>query len=219
MKFTLSWLREHLDFNHGSDDLNILSESLTSLGLEVETLVDPRKNINGFKVGCVTEYYKHPNADKLNICKVDIGNEIAEVICGANNLKEGMKVVFAPIGAVIPETKQKLKKSKIRGVFSNGMLCSERELCISKEHDGIIELNEKSITGIFVDGFANVPGSTGLDNLEFILKSEYSDYNPTTQLLGIRTRYEGDRLTDKCKSHLNKFHLKTIKNAILKSTK
>ena len=79
--------------------------------------------------------------------------------------------------------------------------------------------DEKSITGIFVDGFANVPGSTGLDNLEFILKSEYPDYNPTTQLLGIRTRYEGDRLTDKCKNHLNKFHLKTIKNAILKPTK
>ncbi len=140
MKFTLSWLRDHIDFIDCKDDIITISETLTSLGLEVEEIFDPSERLKGFKVGCIVEYFKHPNADKLSVCKVDIGNEIIEVICGANNLIKGMKVVFAPTGSIIPENNEKLKKTKIRGVISNGMLCSERELCISDEHDGIIEL-------------------------------------------------------------------------------
>ncbi len=147
MKFTLSWLRDHIDFIDCKDDIITISETLTSLGLEVEEIFDPSERLKGFKVGCIVEYFKHPNADKLSVCKVDIGNEIIEVICGANNLIKGMKVVFAPTGSIIPENNEKLKKTKIRGVISNGMLCSERELCISDEHDGIIELEKNSIIG------------------------------------------------------------------------
>ncbi len=147
MKFTLSWLKDHLDINPKNDNLVSISECLTSLGLEVENVSDPKKNLIGFKVGCIKNYYKHPNADKLSICEVDIGSNIVEIVCGADNLSKEMKVVFAPSGSIMPETNIKLKKTKIRGVVSNGMLCSERELCISDEHNGIIELEKDSEIG------------------------------------------------------------------------
>ncbi|MAR79427.1 MAG: phenylalanine--tRNA ligase subunit beta [Rhodospirillaceae bacterium] len=156
MKFTLSWLSDHLDFFDGNDDISVISKTLTSLGLEVESVFDPSEKLKDFKVGCITEHSKHPNADKLSICKVDVGDQEMDIICGANNLSNGMKVVFAPVGIVIPESNEKLKKAKIRGIPSNGMLCSERELCISDEHDGIIELDKKAIIGseasLYLDG-------------------------------------------------------------------
>ena len=156
MKFTFSWLKDHIDFIDSCDDINTISETLTSLGLEVENIFDPSERLKGFKVGCIIEYFKHPNADKLSVCKVDIGNEVVDVICGANNLSQDMKVVFAPAGIIIPENDEKLKKTKIRGVISNGMLCSERELCISDEHDGIIELKKESTIGSEASKFLDV---------------------------------------------------------------
>ena len=137
MKFTLSWLRDHLEF-----DLPVaeLGERLTMLGLEIEEIADRAADFAAFTVGHVTSCEQHPDADRLRVCLVDTGAGEVQVVCGAPNAHKGMKGVFAPSGTTIPGTGLKLKKSKIRGVESNGMLCSEREMGLSDEHEGIIEL-------------------------------------------------------------------------------
>jgi phenylalanyl-tRNA synthetase beta chain len=137
MKFTLSWLRDHLEF-----DLPVaeLGERLTMLGLEIEEITDRAADFAAFTVGHVTSCEQHPDADRLRVCLVDTGAGEVQVVCGAPNAHKGMKGVFAPSGTTIPGTGLKLKKSKIRGVESNGMLCSEREMGLSDEHEGIIEL-------------------------------------------------------------------------------
>ncbi len=138
MKFTLSWLRDHLDTDA---PLQAISDRLSMIGLEVEAVDDPAAALADFVVGDVIEAGPHPNADRLSVCTVDIGGgEHFDVVCGAPNARAGMKGVFAREGLVIPGTGAKLKKSKIRGVESRGMLCSERELGLSDEHEGIIDL-------------------------------------------------------------------------------
>ena len=138
MKFTLSWLREHLDTDAS---LEAIGDRLSMIGLEVEAVDDPAAALAEFVVGDVIEAGPHPNADRLSVCTVDIGGgERFDVVCGAPNARTGMKGVFARAGLVIPGTGAKLKKSKIRGVESRGMLCSERELGLSDEHEGIIDL-------------------------------------------------------------------------------
>ncbi len=137
MKFTLSWLRDHLDFDLGAA---ALGERLTMLGLEVEDIADRAAELADFTVGHVTKCEQHPDADRLRVCTVDTGSGEVQVVCGAPNAHLGMKGVFAPAGTTLPGTGMKLKKSKIRGVESNGMLCSEREMGLSDEHEGIIEL-------------------------------------------------------------------------------
>ena len=138
MKFTLSWLRDHLETDATLDEV---VEKLTAIGLEVEAVSDPAAELSAFVVGHVVEARQHPNADRLRVCVVDIGGEQVQVICGAPNARTGMKGVFAPAGTHIPGTGLDLKKGKIRGEESNGMLCSERELGLSDEHEGIIELD------------------------------------------------------------------------------
>lgn len=138
MKFTLSWLREHLETDA---PLEAIAERLSMIGLEVDGVGDPAAALADFVVGDVIEAGPHPNADRLRVCTVDVGGgERFEVVCGAPNARTGMKGVFARAGCVIPATGTKLKKSKIRGVESSGMLCSERELGLSDEHEGIIDL-------------------------------------------------------------------------------
>lgn len=137
MKFTLSWLKDHLDTNAPLDDI---AETMINIGLEVEDVSDPAKKFDGFVVAQVIEAKQHPDADRLSICQVNTGSETVEVVCGAPNARTGMKGVFAPVGTYIPGSDFTLTKTKIRGVQSNGMLCSERELEISDQHDGIIEL-------------------------------------------------------------------------------
>ena len=154
MKFTLSWLKDHLDTEA---DANAIGEKLTSIGLELEALnlaPNPRHKFEPFLVAEVISAEPHPNADKLKICKVSIGtNEEIDVVCGAPNAKSGMKGVFAPVGTVIPGITLEdgnnlvLTKGMIRGEPSNGMLTSERELLISEEHDGIIELSNDAPVG------------------------------------------------------------------------
>jgi phenylalanyl-tRNA synthetase beta chain len=136
MKFTLSWLKEHLETEA---DTQAIAQTLTLIGLEVESLEDRGAALKDFVVGTVVSAEKHPNADKLKLCMVDTGNDIVQVVCGAPNAHTGMKGVFAPPGAVIPASGEPLKISAIRGVESRGMLCSERELLLSDEHQGIIE--------------------------------------------------------------------------------
>ncbi len=144
MRFSYSWLTEHLKTNAHFEEIE---KKLTSIGLEVEDIQDTGKAYQDFIVGQVLEEKKHPNADKLKLCKVDIGKEKVDVVCGAPNVEKGMKVVYAPVGSTIPVNQMKIKAVKIRGVESYGMMCSEYELGISNEHDGIIRLEEKETIG------------------------------------------------------------------------
>ena len=122
MKFTISWLKEHLDTKASSEEI---VAKLTAIGLEVEGHSDSSKIFSDFVVGQVLEEGKHPNADKLKVCKVDIGTAKVDVVCGASNVEKGMKVVYAPPGSTIPVNQMKLKVAKIRGVESSGMICSD----------------------------------------------------------------------------------------------
>jgi phenylalanyl-tRNA synthetase beta chain len=144
MKFTLSWLKEHLDTK---SSVETIAETLTRIGLEVEKVFDPATALKPFRVAEVVKCEKHPNADKLSVCEVDTGKERLQVVCGAPNARAGMKAVFAPVGSYIPGSGLTLTKAKIRGVESFGMLLSERELELSDEHTGIIELHPKAKIG------------------------------------------------------------------------
>jgi phenylalanyl-tRNA synthetase beta chain len=144
MKFTLAWLGEHLETDVS---LEHITSTLTRIGLEVEKVVDKAALLAPFSVAEVLVVEKHPNADRLTVCQVQTGREIVQVVCGADNVRAGMKGVFAPAGTQIPGTGLDLKAAKIRGVESNGMLCSERELMISDEHQGIIELADDAPVG------------------------------------------------------------------------
>lgn len=144
MKFTLSWLKDHLDTTATVDSI---AEALTDLGLEVEGIEDPTAALGPFRICRVIEAVQHPNADRLRLCRVATypegpGGRMEEVqvVCGAPNAKTGLVGVFAPVGTHVPGTGVDLKPGNIRGVDSNGMLCSERELMLSDNHDGIIEL-------------------------------------------------------------------------------
>ena len=141
MKFTINWLKEHLDTK--IDDQKII-DKLTSIGLEVESFESQSSELDKFIVAKIIKAEKHPNADRLKLCDVDIGqNEKVKVVCGAPNAKNDLLTVYAPPGATIPKSQTKLSVSKIRGVTSYGMLCSESELKLSNESEGIINLSPK----------------------------------------------------------------------------
>ena len=141
MIITLSWLKDHLSTNA---NLGKIIDKLTGIGLEVEGIKDNQDELSNFKVAKILKAEKHPNADKLKLCDVSLGNnKIIKVVCGAANARNGLITIYASPGSVIPKTKMKLKVAKIRGVESYGMLCSESELNISNESDGIIELKNR----------------------------------------------------------------------------
>jgi phenylalanyl-tRNA synthetase beta chain len=147
MKITFDWLKDHLKTN--LKEKNLL-EQLTNVGLEVEGVQNLSLGKELFKVAKIIKTIKHPNADRLKVCDVDVGEkEFKKVVCGAANAVEGLITVYAPPGSIIPKTKTKLVVAKIRGVTSYGMLCSEFELNLSDESDGIIELSSgyKKIIG------------------------------------------------------------------------
>jgi phenylalanyl-tRNA synthetase beta chain len=145
MKFTLRWLKEHLDTDAS---LAAIVNKLTMIGLEVERVEDKAKEFSAFTVAAVISADKHPNADKLKVCLVDTGSGApVQVVCGAPNARAGMKGVFAPVGTRIPGTGLDLKVGTIRGVESRGMLLSERELSLSADHEGIIELSADAPVG------------------------------------------------------------------------
>ena len=137
MKLTLSWLKEHLDTNA---DLQTIVETLTRIGLEVEDVYNPADNLKGFITARAENVVMHPDSDHLHLLTVNTGSEKLQVVCGAPNVKEGLVGIFAPIGSLIPAYNEVLKKTKIRGVESDGMMCSEKELGIGEDHTGIIEL-------------------------------------------------------------------------------
>ncbi|MEQ9520375.1 MAG: phenylalanine--tRNA ligase subunit beta [Parvibaculum sp.] len=148
MKFTLSWLKDHLETDAS---LETIVETLTMVGLEVEGVVDPAAALAPFAVARIVEAVPHPDADKLRLCKVEALVEgklqTLQVVCGAPNARTGLLGIFAPSGATIPSNGMVLKPTKIRGVESNGMMCSERELELSDEHNGIIELEGEFAVG------------------------------------------------------------------------
>src|SRR3972149_4871348 len=144
MKFTQAWLKEHLDTKASVEKI---ADPPPGIGLEVEGIFDPATKLAPFKVAEVVKCEKPPNADKLSVCEVDTGKEHLQVVCGAPNARAGMKGVFAPVGAYVPGIDLMLTKAKIRGVESSGMLLSERELQLSDEHTGIIELDPRAKVG------------------------------------------------------------------------
>lgn len=157
MKFTLSWLKTYLDTDV---DLFTISETLTAIGLEVEEVIDPTEDLKPFVIAKIEKTEQHPNADKLRVCTVNNGNEIIQVVCGAPNAKAGLIGAFAPSGCTIPTNGLKLKPSNIRGVDSNGMMCSERELGLGDDHDGIIELPSDAPIGASFADYANLNDPT-----------------------------------------------------------
>ena len=141
MIITLPWLKEHLKTKANQTEI---IEKLTNIGLEVENVKQNSGELGKFKIAKIIKAEKHPNADKLKVCDVSIGGkDIFKVVCGAPNARDGLITIYAPPGAIIPKTKFQLKVAKIRGVESRGMLCSESELNLSDESDGIIELKNK----------------------------------------------------------------------------
>ncbi|MEQ1649506.1 MAG: phenylalanine--tRNA ligase subunit beta [Hyphomicrobiaceae bacterium] len=142
MKFTLSWLKDHLDTTASIDELRL---TLDRIGLEVESIDDPSAKLAKFTIARVVEAKPHPNADKLRVLQVEIekGKPTVEVVCGAPNAREGLIGVFAPLGAYIPGTDLTLEKKPVRGIISNGMMLSEREMQLSEDHNGIVDLDAK----------------------------------------------------------------------------
>jgi phenylalanyl-tRNA synthetase beta chain len=145
MKFSLSWLKYFLETDASVEEIG---DTLNAIGLEVERIDDPSERLAGFRVAKVLTAAPHPNADKLQVLTVDAGaGEAVQVVCGAPNARAGMVGVLGLAGAVVPSNGMELKKAELRGVESNGMMCSSRELELGDEHDGIIELPEDAPVG------------------------------------------------------------------------
>ncbi|MBK5934571.1 phenylalanyl-tRNA synthetase beta subunit [Rhodovulum imhoffii] len=151
MKFTLSWLKDHLDTQAPLDDI---LDALTDLGLEVEGVENPAQALGAFTIGKVLKAEKHPDADRLRVCRVATAAGEAQIICGAPNAREGITVVVAQPGTYVPGIDTTIQVGKIRGIESHGMMCSEREMMLSEEHDGIIELPSGKVGQRFVDWLA-----------------------------------------------------------------
>ena len=154
MKFSLSWLKDYLETDASAE---VIAEKLSAIGLELEGMEDPAARLTGFKVARVLTAERHPNADKLQVLSVDTGDgQPLQVVCGAPNARAGLVGVLGLPGAVVPAGGFELKKSAIRGVESNGMMCSTRELELGDDHDGIIELPADAPVGM---AFAEYHGS------------------------------------------------------------
>ncbi|MFG6589563.1 phenylalanine--tRNA ligase subunit beta [Sulfitobacter sp. 1A12157] len=151
MKFTLSWLKDHLDTTASIDEITY---ALTDLGLEVEGVENPAAKLADFTLGYVQSAEKHPDADRLNVCQVETDEGVMQIICGAPNARAGITVVVAKPGVYVPGIDTTIGVGKIRGVESFGMMASEREMELSEEHDGIIELPSGKPGDRFIDWLA-----------------------------------------------------------------
>ncbi len=151
MKFTLSWLKDHLDTSATVDEITY---ALTDLGLEVEGVTNPAARLADFTIGKVTHAEAHPDADRLRVCRVATGEGELQIICGAPNAREGITVVVARPGVYVPGIDTTIGVGKIRGIESHGMMCSEREMELSDEHEGIIELPSGEVGERYIDWLA-----------------------------------------------------------------
>lgn len=152
MLISLNWLKQYVDINENIEELE---EALTMIGQEVEAIDVKGKYLDNIYVGHIVEYGKHPDSDKLSLVKVDIGQEVLQIVCGAPNHKEGDKVAVAVVGACLPGD-FKIKKAKVRGVESSGMLCSEKELGIGEDHEGIMILPEDAPVGTLLKDYLEI---------------------------------------------------------------
>ena len=166
MKFTLSWLGQHLDTNATVAEI---AEAMTMAGLEVEHVADPAAKLAAFSVAKVVEAVQHPNADRLRVCQVDTKDGRKEIVCGAPNARAGLTTVYAPLGTYIPGSGITLEPRAVRGVVSNGMLCSAAELQTAEESDGIVELSGDLVVG--------APAAEGL-GLEAVIDFEVTPNRP-----------------------------------------
>ncbi|MDE2355447.1 MAG: phenylalanine--tRNA ligase subunit beta [Alphaproteobacteria bacterium] len=166
MKFTLSWLKEHLDT---SASLDQVVAAMTMAGLEVEHVIDPASRLAAFTSARIVEAVQHPNADRLRVCQVETRDGMKEIVCGAPNARAGLVTLYAPIGTYIPGTGITLEPRPVRGVVSNGMLCSAAELELAEESDGIMELDGGLAVG--------VPAATAL-GLEAVIDFEVTPNRP-----------------------------------------
>lgn len=144
MKFTLSWLKEHLDTQAGVAQV---VDAMIMAGLEVEGVEDPAAKLAAFSVAKIVEAVQHPNADRLRVCQVDTVDGRKEIVCGAPNARPGLTTIYAPLGAYVPGSGITLEARPVRGVVSNGMLCSAKELEVAEESDGIVELPDSLAVG------------------------------------------------------------------------
>jgi len=152
MLISYKWLKKYVDLDFNPKEL---SDTLTMLGIEVEKYTDQKSIYDGFYVGLVKTKEKHPNADKLSLCKVSIGEKELSIICGAPNVNVKQKVIVGVVGSIVPSAGFKLEKRKIRDYYSEGMICSQAELNMGEDHSGIWVLPE------------NVPvGMTAIEYLE-----------------------------------------------------
>ncbi|MDO8802608.1 phenylalanine--tRNA ligase subunit beta [Phenylobacterium sp.] len=166
MKFTLSWLREHLDTTATASEL---VDAMTMAGLEVEHVADPATKLAAFTVAKIVEAVQHPNADRLRVCQVDTVDGRKEIVCGAPNARAGLTTIYAPIGAYVPGLGVTLVEKPVRGVVSNGMLCSASELEAASESDGIMDLPDNLAVG--------TPAATAL-SLEAVIDFEVTPNRP-----------------------------------------
>jgi phenylalanyl-tRNA synthetase beta chain len=145
MKFTLSWLKDHLETDAAVQQV---VDAMTMAGLEVEHVEDPAAKLAAFSVAKIVEAVQHPNADRLRVCQVDTKDGRLEIVCGAPNARPGLTTIYAPLGAYIPGSGITLEARPVRGVASNGMLCSAKELEVAEESDGILELSDDLAVGV-----------------------------------------------------------------------
>ena len=150
MNISYQWLKNYIKFDFTPEELQ---DKLTFAGIEVEHVTKLGEELKQIKIAKIIERKKHPNADKLSICKVDDGTDIKQVVCGAPNCDTGKLVAYAPVGTKFTEFT--IKKAKLRGVVSFGMLCSEKELGISDDHKGIMELPNKAEIGLDLATYLN----------------------------------------------------------------
>ncbi|HMR37194.1 MAG TPA: phenylalanine--tRNA ligase subunit beta, partial [Paracoccus sp. (in: a-proteobacteria)] len=148
MKFTLSWLKDHLDTDASVEEIGRV---LTDLGLEIEEIVDPAARLAGFTIAKIASAEQHPDADRLRVLRVETDEGEKQIVCGAPNARAGLIGVLAKPGDYVPGIDVTLSVGKIRGVESHGMMASERELELSDEHDGIIELPSGEVGQKFTD--------------------------------------------------------------------
>ncbi|MCV0414600.1 MAG: phenylalanine--tRNA ligase subunit beta [Brevundimonas sp.] len=149
MKFTLSWLKDHLETEA---DVHRIAEAMTMAGLEVEEVLDPAAKLAPFTVARIVSAERHPNADRLQVCQVETVDGMKEIVCGAPNARAGLTTIYAPIGAYVPGLGVTLVEKPVRGVVSNGMLCSASELELADDSDGIQELPPEIAVGTPVAG-------------------------------------------------------------------
>ena len=150
MRLSINWLKQYVDIKESPQEL---ADMLTMLGFEAEIATD-LSNLKNIVTAKVESVEKHPNADKLSVCKVNDGTETVSVVCGAPNVEQGQKVVFAKVGAVLPGD-FKITKAKIRGEVSFGMICAEDEIGLSENHEGIMVLPDNTELGISIGDLLN----------------------------------------------------------------